>query len=129
MKSLIWTERSGEVQIRDSLTSVIQLSIRDADLYDRAVLGERFTLRQQWLEQARPYFPEEVLPNFWFDADTGNEVASIASKLNGCVAEMRARFVLEGVTDNSWRSYLENLRQIGSERLVVIHQEAYDRLD
>ncbi len=122
-------EGMGEVQIRNSLTSVTQVSIRDADLYGQAVLGERFVLRQQWLEQARPYFPEDVLPNFWFDADTANEVASIASELNSYVAEMRARFILEGVTDNSWRSYLEDLRQIGSERLVVINQAAYDRTE
>jgi putative aldouronate transport system substrate-binding protein len=122
-------EGMGEVQIRNSLTSVTQVSIRDAALYDQAVLGERFVLRQQWLDQVRAYFPEDVLPDFWFDAETANEVASIASELNSFVAEMRARFILQGVDDAGWREYLQDLRQIGSERLVAIYQNAYDRVD
>ena len=121
-------EGMGEVQIRNSLTSVTQVSIRDADLYDKAVLGERFELRQSWLEEVRPYFPAEVLPNFWFDADTSTEVASIASELNSYVAEMRARFILEGVTDRAWNSYLEDLRQIGAYEMVSIYQDAYQRI-
>lgn len=121
-------EGMGEVQIRNSLTSVTQVSIRDADLYDKAVLGERFELRQSWLEEVRPYFPAELLPNFWFDADTSTEVASIASELNSYVAEMRARFILEGVTDRAWNSYLEDLRQIGAYEMVSIYQDAYQRI-
>ena len=121
-------EGMGEVQIRNSLTSVTHVSIRDADLYSQAVLGERFQLRQEWLDAVRPFFPEEVLPNFWFDADTSNEVASIASELNSYVAEMRARFILDGVSDSSWRSYLDDLRQIGADEMVAIYQDAYVRL-
>ncbi len=39
---------------------------------------------------------------------------------------MRARFIIDGITDASWNEYVSNIEKIGGSRLVEIYQVAYD---
>lgn len=118
----------GEVQWRDQATSRNLPSNRDRAMYERFEGDPTSTqvTRARWFEAGiEPYLRKDPPPDLWLDDAINAEVTAIATELNTYVAESRARFVLEGITDSSWQQYLEDLEQIGSERLVEIYQEAY----
>ncbi|MFW5880666.1 MAG: extracellular solute-binding protein [Spirochaetota bacterium] len=119
----------GEVQWRDQATSRNLPSNRDRDLYERFDGDPQSTqvVRARWFtEGIEPYLRKDPPPDFWFDDATNAEVTSIATELNTYVAESRARFVLEGITDSEWDDYLRDLQRIGSDRLIEIYQQAYE---
>lgn len=117
----------GEAQWRDQASVRTLPSNRDRDLYERFDGDPQSTqiVRAQWfIEGIEPHLHKDPPPEFWFDDARNAEVTAITTELNSYVAESRARFVLEGITDADWDEYLRDLDQIGASRLTEIYQEA-----
>ena len=43
------------------------------------------------------------------------------------VSESYASFVLNGITDDAWSSYVSQIEKMGISDAVAIYQDAYDR--
>ena len=121
-------EGIGEVQHRAAATLFNQIAFIDRDLFSRHV-GDPSSLsvkRTEWWKQVEPYVRAPAQPDFWFSRTEAAEVDRIATDLKSYAEEMRARFVLEGVTDASWDEYVSNVDRIGAGRLIEVYQKAYD---
>jgi putative aldouronate transport system substrate-binding protein len=121
-------EGLGVVQHRAAATLYNQAAFIDRNLYTRYVGGPEtiYFKRTNWWRQVEGFVRGPALPDFWFSRMEGAEVSRIATDLKSYVAEMRARFILEGVTDRSWDEYVSNIQKIGADKLVEIYQKAYD---
>jgi len=121
-------EGLGVVQQRAADTLYNQVAFIDRELWKHYVGGPEtiYVKRTNWWAQLADYRHGPALPIFWFSRMDGAEVSRIATDLNSYAKEMRARFILEGVTDSTWNEYVSNIKRIGSDRLVEIYQAAYD---
>lgn len=60
------------------------------------------------------------------NADDSAEVALIYTDLKKCFAEGITDFVINGVTDESYQKFVDNCKNIGSDRYVELYQNAYN---
>jgi putative aldouronate transport system substrate-binding protein len=121
-------EGLGVVQHRAAATLYNQAAFIDRELWRNYEGGPEtiYVKRTNWWAQLADLEHGPALPVFWFSRMDGAEVARIATDLTSYVAEMRARFILEGVTDRSWNEYVSNIEKIGAAKLIEIYQKAYE---
>lgn len=99
------------------------------------VIKEKYTLSQLHLEKY-PYCEQyeaylcEQSPDLISrgrlsqeDRDTNSRLKTDIDKF---VDENTIRFISEGVTDNTWNTYLETLQSIGLEEYIALNQKSYD---
>jgi len=72
--------------------------------------------------------PSTVL-NFNFEAEIREKLNLIITDLEAAMAEAKADFILNGVTDESWNAYVSRLKDIGIEEYIDIYQTAYDNAE
>ena len=60
------------------------------------------------------------------DATLNEERSLIFTDLKTCMKEAITDFILNGVTDESYQKYVDNLTSIGYERYVELYQQSYD---
>lgn len=121
-------EGLGVVQHRAAATLYNQVAFIDRELWKQYRGGPEtiYVLRTNWWAELADLEHGPALPIFWFSRMDGAEVARIGTDLKSYVEEMRARFILEGVTDSTWNEYVSNIERIGADRLVEIYQKAHD---
>ena len=58
--------------------------------------------------------------------DDAIEASDIYAELEKAVDEAFAKFVREGVTDESWEAFQAQTKSIGVDRYIELYQNAYD---
>lgn len=71
--------------------------------------------------------PEMAFPNVMFTKDELDELSVLGVDIGNYVVTMRTQWITEGGIDDTWDEYMDTLDQMGLERYLEIHQDAYDR--
>lgn len=74
-------------------------------------------------DQVYPYW------NVWFDPDVAGELATLQTNIEDFVTQSSLQFVtgeqdIDG--DAAWDAYLQGLKDLGLQRYLELHQEAYE---
>lgn len=87
----------------------------------------------QWrLDILRDYYVEDAnnennYPRAFLSLDDADRIAQIDADLFPFVNRKRAEWITNGMIDEEWDSYLEELQRLGLEEWVTIKQAAYDQ--
>lgn len=87
----------------------------------------------QWrLDILRDYYVEHAnnennYPRVFLSLDDADRIAQIDADLFPFVNRKRAEWITNGMIDEEWDSYLEELQRLGLEEWVTIKQAAYDQ--
>lgn len=72
------------------------------------------------------FLPESRMPYIVYDSVTMDELTILKTDINGYVQQSVADFIMNGVTDDKWNAYKDQLNKMGLERLVEIYTEGYN---
>ena len=86
----------------------------------------RGEFRVQAWEATHSYLQDEYIPVRYADADKLNERSFIEMELFDAIGSFRADAIMNGVTDESWAAYLEQLESLQLEDWVAWYQDFYD---
>lgn len=87
---------------------------------------------QQFIDRARACnevyinYAVQTWPGLGFDEETNTAIVNIDTDLRKYTDNMLSRFIIEGVTDSAWNSYVERCRQLRVAELVQIYQKRWD---
>lgn len=81
-------------------------------------------LRDYYVEYANN---ENNYPRVFLSLDDADRIAQIDADLFPFVNRKRAEWITNGMIDEEWDSYLEELQRLGLEEWVTIKQAAYDQ--
>ncbi len=81
----------------------------------------------QIAEEYKKYSPDIDVPLLVLTLEESKESADITSTLSTFTTSSRTKFIMEGITDESWNSYVKTLKDMGIEKLNKIYQDAYGR--
>lgn len=97
------------------------------------VAGDPFTVEgfetrlYQETKKLEGYQPKQVLPPLFFTADQISEIAQYKKPISDYIDEYAALFILGNKNvDDDWDSYVNGLKNLGSERYVELLQDAYN---
>lgn len=76
----------------------------------------------------RPYFPapRDIYPMVKFSKEAVDEMTLIKSDILKLVDQKMAQWVINGNVDSEWNSYMEQIHDMGLDRLTQLYQKAYD---
>lgn len=74
-----------------------------------------------------PYQTANYYPKLYFTPEEVEKISAIKTGLQDYVAEMTADWMLNGGIEDDWDSYLKELKNMGLDEYLSIHQTAYDR--
>lgn len=84
--------------------------------------------RKKDLEQYyEPYMEKENYPTIFFEPEELDTINQIEPELMKFVNTQRAKFIVDGVTDAAWDSYVKQVEDMGLGKLMDIYQTALDR--
>jgi len=63
------------------------------------------------------------------DAETKEKIALIKADMKSAVAEYRANFIRDGVTDDSWAAYCKLFKDMDVDFILKVYQAAIDQMD
>ena len=66
------------------------------------------------------------MPYIVYDNVTMDELTILKTDINTYVQQSVADFIMNGVTDDKWNAYKDQLNKMGLERLVEIYTEGYN---
>ena len=66
-------------------------------------------------------------PNVYLTVEEQTEASALLADLNTYVEQMEAKFVTGAEPLSNWDQYVEQLKKMGSDRIVELYQAAYDR--
>ena len=72
------------------------------------------------------FLPESRMPYIVYDSVTMDELTILKTDINTYVQQSVADFIMNGVTDDKWNAYKDQLNKMGLERLVEIYTEGYN---
>lgn len=113
------------------------IAFRPSEISDSAVYDPENPTNENFIaltaDLYSKYRPEEgvYLPKVIYTKEEMDEIGEPLSSLNTFFNESTARFVtgdLDPNSDDDWNNYLEELNNIGIERILEVTQAAYDRL-
>lgn len=99
------------------------------------VIQEKYELasaaleKYPYCEQYEPYLCEQspdLISRGRLSQEDRDTNSRLKSDIDKFVDESTIRFISEGVTDNTWNTYLETLQSIGLEEYVALNQKSYD---
>ena len=67
-----------------------------------------------------------ALPGLSFTTEQADELASIQNNIDTYASEMALKFVIGDESLDNYDAFVDRLNQLGMQRLIEIHQEAYD---
>lgn len=80
--------------------------------------------RDKLLPYAVSVFPSNY---FTLSSEDSSRFAEVYTDISTYVSESYASFVLNGITDDAWSSYVSQIEKMGISDAVAIYQDAYDR--
>lgn len=69
----------------------------------------------------------EIYPAVFYTPEQSDEIAQYASDIKEYVKKQTAAFITGGGIEEGWDNYVNQVKQMGLERLLTIYQEAYDQ--
>ena len=84
--------------------------------------------RKKDLEQYyEPFMEKENYPSIFFQPDELDSINKIEPDLLKFVNTQRAKFIVDGVTDEAWDKYVKQVKEMGLDQLMDIYQKGLDR--
>lgn len=80
--------------------------------------------RDKLLPYSVKMFPVNYLT---FTSDESLTIGEIYTDIKTFSEKWQAQFIMEGITDETWDAYVEQIKKIGIDEIVKIYQAAYDR--
>jgi putative aldouronate transport system substrate-binding protein len=74
-----------------------------------------------------PQMQKEKYPNIFFTEDELETIERLKPETQTYTNSMRAKFLLNGVTDADWDQYVASLKKMGLDDLMKVYQDGYDR--
>ncbi|WP_159881516.1 type 2 periplasmic-binding domain-containing protein [Paenibacillus puerhi] len=74
-----------------------------------------------------PQMEKEKFPNLFFNEEELNTIDKLKPDISSYVNKMRAKWLLNGGVEQEWNEHQETLKKMGIEKLLEVHQSAYDR--
>ncbi|MGL1890711.1 MAG: extracellular solute-binding protein [Spirochaetaceae bacterium] len=88
-------------------------------------------MKQQWSEQARPYF----YPDFWPSKLPKNVLTDEDEEMNYLWTDLKqyleiflANSVIDGINDDQWKDHLKKVEKLNYKDIVAYYQKMYDNL-
>ena len=72
------------------------------------------------------FLEDSRMPYITYDNDTLSELSILQTDINEYVLQSLATFITEGVTDESWDAYVQQIQAMGLDRLMEIYTEGYN---
>ncbi|MCI8601924.1 MAG: extracellular solute-binding protein [Oscillospiraceae bacterium] len=73
------------------------------------------------------FLNESKMPYIVYDADTLQELSILKTDINSYIKQSFADFVVNGVTDDSWNAYLDQLNRMSVDKLIQIYTDGYNK--
>ncbi len=70
---------------------------------------------------------EDIYPKVFFTQEESDTIAQLGGEINLYIDQMYAEFITNGVTDDSWNAFVEQLNKMNVEEYIGAYQTAYDR--
>lgn len=85
--------------------------------------------RSRFYELYKPHIaPEErVYPTLYMRAEENRRLSVLETDVMTYVRRMETKWIVEGGIEAEWDKYVQDLRRMGLEELLLIKQQAYDR--
>ena len=84
--------------------------------------------RKKDLEQYyEPFMEKENYPTIFFEPEELDTINQIEPELIKYVNTQRAKFIVDGVDDKAWDSYVKTVEDMGLGKLMELYQTALDR--
>lgn len=117
---------------RGTITPAYGITIPGLSVELDPIGGERSAFSDFLLEETQEKIEahgEVIFPLVYLTSEEQAEVNTIKVDLETYVVESEAAFITgnKELNDDTWNEYMGTLEQIGVDRLVEIHQAAYDR--
>ncbi|THF75639.1 extracellular solute-binding protein [Cohnella fermenti] len=96
----------------------------------KTVVAPEERAQQRMDDIANIYVPQmqtEKYSNIFFTDEELATIDSIKPELQTYTNSMRAKFLLNGVTDGDWDDYVSKLKKMGLDELMKVYQDGYDR--
>lgn len=74
-----------------------------------------------------PQMQKENYPTIFFKEDELATITRLKPQIQTYTNSQRAKFLMNGVTDDEWNSYLSSLKKMGLDDLIKVYQAGYDR--
>lgn len=74
-----------------------------------------------------PFAPKEVWPDFTYTQKENERLVVVQTDINGYVSKMQGEFISSKTPLSQWDSYVEQIKKMGLDELMQIHQAAYER--
>ncbi|MEK3885666.1 extracellular solute-binding protein [Paenibacillus sp. PL2-23] len=104
-----------------------------------AVLGESNRLNmpagmKEKHEAAQVYKPylakqENLYPDIIYNVEDVSRLKVLKTDIHQYIETAVPQFIIDGVTDSNWDTYINSLNKMGLQELIDIYQENYDNLD
>jgi putative aldouronate transport system substrate-binding protein len=74
-----------------------------------------------------PYTPKEVWPQFTYTQEENERLIVLQTDINGYVKKMLAEFIFGRTPLTKWDDYVEQIKRMGLNEMLQIHEAAYKR--
>jgi putative aldouronate transport system substrate-binding protein len=74
-----------------------------------------------------PFMEEENYPSIFFLPEELEKINKIETVLIQYVNTQRAKFIMDGVTEEAWNSYVKEIGKMGLDELMAVYQTGLDR--
>lgn len=74
------------------------------------------------------YYPEEELPQFKLNLEELEKITRITVDLQTVVDNAEATFITDGVSEDSWKSFVEQVEKVGLQQYMDVYNAAYARV-
>ncbi|HZG85796.1 extracellular solute-binding protein [Paenibacillus sp.] len=79
------------------------------------------------LDKLGKQFVTEPYPEVMHTAEEYQELPTLTTDINSYIASTRAQWVTKGGIDEGWDAYVQQLNEMGLQRLIQIYEDAYER--
>ncbi|NOU76706.1 extracellular solute-binding protein [Paenibacillus sp. LMG 31458] len=83
--------------------------------------------KQDLAKYYEPYMEKENYPTIFFQPDELEKINKIEPDLIKFVNAQRAKFLIDGVTDQTWDNYVKQVKSMGLDEVMAIYQKGLDR--
>ena len=120
-------ENSGIIQYLEKNTIVNQPYHIDKKLIDKFIpTGCNLDYeRDKLFREVQPYLKKTEMKFYWMPLNKAPTLSEMVNKLNTYVSYMKEIFVVEGITDENWERYLNDLKELNIDSVIKYYQDSY----
>ena len=125
-EGMTWEEWGQSLCIRDSAPYIFTLD----DIEEAMELAPDTQRKLDYIANYRPYFYKQTLTSahisYFADESIKQEAVTIETDLDTIVQDFIAEAVVNGITDEAWNTFQENLQKAKVDRFAEIRQASLD---